>query len=494
MGVRLIEDGYQQAHICCQLHRNVKLDLKSIEVSRNRRQECVHRHYSSARGDGWQTTLRPSRLRLSSHAEAINMNAYPLTDAPLQSPWLRLARWLVLVYALVMFARVVVGLALYPHYAQTHLNVDAINAPNSSWTAVQAAAALAELGWPATTMAWVQLATGLFTLPVAYLVLFLLLWRGATNWFRVYVAFVCASIGGLGETFAPIVELAPALAVVDDILGGIGWQLFFITFYFFPDGRVVPGWARWLAGLWGTLIVMEVVAHLARGTGLAGSPLITWLSTGLVFSAIGSQIYRYFWRADTAQRQQIKWVVFTLALILIVIGVVVFPFAFRPPNPERLGPDLIVAMIHLSIFRLSFALVFAAIGVAILRYRLFDIDIIIRKTLQYTVITALLSIIYFGSVFFLQRLFSNFTGQQSPLILVVSTLLIAALFAPLRRRIQDGIDRRFYRQRYDARQVVAQFARTARDETDMDALIAELERTIQETLQPEGVRVWMRKE
>ncbi len=139
---------------------------------------------------------------------------------------------------------------------------------------------------------------------------------------------------------------------------------------------------------------------------------------------------------------------------------------------------------------------------------MFDIDIIIRKTLQYTAVTTLLALIYFGSVFLLQRLFSTVSGQQSPLALVVSTLLIAALFAPLRHRIQDGIDRRFRSLRfaqdkkYNARQVLAQFARTARDETDpslslrtgMDAPLAELERVIQETLQPEHVSVWLRKQ
>ncbi len=132
-----------------------------------------------------------------------------------------------------------------------------------------------------------------------------------------------------------------------------------------------------------------------------------------------------------------------------------------------------------------------ALAVGILRYRLFDIDVIIRKTTSYALLTALLALVYFGSVVVLQRVLSPITGESTAAV-VLSTLLIAALFLPLRRRVQGIIDRRFFRQKYDAEQVLARFAATARDETDLDALTAELLRVIQETMEPETVSIWLK--
>jgi hypothetical protein len=272
----------------------------------------------------------------------------------------------------------------------------------------------------------------------------------------------------------------------------------------FPTGRPpTPKW-RWVNRLaWGMWVLLAFVTavptsfvgfdHLHNPIGFLPPelPEQVWSSApwslSLLLIALTSVISLFvrYRRAPAVERQQIKWLLYACLLFAISYGLVVTN-GFTGAN--RIN-DVVLDLLFYSAV-LAFA---GAIGIAILRYQLFDIDVIIRKTVQYGVVTAVLALVYFGTIILLQSLLGQATGEQSPIIIVLSTLLIAALFNPLRRRVQDVIDRRFFRKKYDAAQVLADFAQTARDEVDMEALQAELLRVVQETLQPESIAVWFKQ-
>ncbi len=213
--------------------------------------------------------------------------------------------------------------------------------------------------------------------------------------------------------------------------------------------------------------------------------LITPFVIGLVLVTVlsfGSIFVRYR-RARVVEREQIKWLFYACALFAAI-----YITTFINSDTQGLMGD-----IRKTVSNLSYLALPAAIAIAILRYRLWDIDLIIRRTLQYSLVTGLLALVYFGSVVLGQRFAGALTGESnSPLVLVVSTLLMAALFNPLRSRVQAFIDRRFYRRKYDAIQTLAAFTQTARDETRLEALTPALLGAVQDSLQPEQAWLWLK--
>jgi MFS family permease len=271
----------------------------------------------------------------------------------------------------------------------------------------------------------------------------------------------------------------------------------------FPTGRPPgPRW-RWVivavAALFATFVFLQTFAEffqlldtdirLRNPIGfIPGSVLIPFFSwpwlVMLVTTAmfcVASVVVRYR-RAAAQERAQIKWFLYACAVFFMLI----FPFgAFASDN-------VLLNALFSIVFNLAILTIPASIGIAILRYRLYDIDVIIRRTLIYGALTALLAAVYFGSVITLQALLRPLVGVDSELALVASTLAIAALFQPLRRRIQHVIDRRFYRRKYDAQQTLQAFSMKMRDETDLDELTADLVQVVDDTLQPSHVSLWLR--
>jgi len=206
------------------------------------------------------------------------------------------------------------------------------------------------------------------------------------------------------------------------------------------------------------------------------------LTFAMLLLGVVALVHTGFTVHDAISRAQMRW-----AVGGVTLGIAVFLLnsASNLPSPYR--------EIVISVASLGFPIISFSLAIAILRYRLFDIDLIIRRTLQYTLLTALLVLVYFVTVVLLQNLVENLTGEQSPVVIVISTLVIAALFNPLRLGIQKFIDRRFYRQKYNAQQALSKFTSTARDEVDLEILTKELLTIIDDTLQPEKIYLWLKQ-
>jgi hypothetical protein len=297
------------------------------------------------------------------------------------------------------------------------------------------------------------------------------------------------------------------LGVIGHWIGGIGWFLM-LTFLLllFPNGHLPsPRW-RFLAWLIAVLLTVYSITFLLSPYPYANSaidprleavrnPMGILISNDLFDQLAGNiplalfptflacivSVFLRFRRARGVERQQLKWFAYGMILsILMLIVIVILIFSNVNGAPSTL-------------FYLAVVCIPISAGIAMLRYRLYDIDVLINRTLVYGSLSALLALFYFGLIFALQSLFQGMFAQNNAVAIVVSTLVIAALFQPLRRRIQSIIDHRFYRRKYDAAKTVEAFSATLRNEVDLISLREHLLNVVQETMQPAHVSLWLRK-
>ena len=279
----------------------------------------------------------------------------------------------------------------------------------------------------------------------------------------------------------------PSLQALTNVLGLLGGLSFLLFLYLFPDGRFIPRWTRifFLA-----FILLNSVGGLFPTTPL-GEALSSFLGLTLLAIAVGiglvAQVYRYRRVSSPVQRQQTKWVVFgVLAAILVFVVLISTGQIFYHT------PGLIPVLIFNTLIYGIELLIPLSIGFSILRYRLYDIDVLINRTLVYGTLTILLGLVYVGLILSLQYLLRGIINQNNDVAIVVSTLVIAALFQPLRHRLQRFIDRRFYRSKYDAAKTLEAFSATLRNEVDVSQLREHLLTVVQETMQPAHVSLWLR--
>ena len=310
-------------------------------------------------------------------------------------------------------------------------------------------------------------------------------WRRSDDWMALLAALGGVALGTLYVTFTLLGSHSAwqMLAIVLNVLGN---GVFFLVCSLFPNGRFVPRWTRWLLPCW---VVAGLTFLFFRDVSFMYLVYnLVWLGEAVLL--VITLFYRYRYASSPLQRQQTKWVIYGGSVAgIIVVGLTMPLYLFPSLGQAGSFYQLVIAPAYI----LDVLIVPLSIGLAILRFRLYDIDIIINRTLVYSTLTVLLAAVYFGLVFAMQFLLRGLISQTSGVAIVVSTLAIAALFQPLRHRIQSLIDRRFYRRKYDAARTLAAFSATIRDEVDLNQLSAQLIAVVEETMQPTFVSLWLRK-
>jgi hypothetical protein len=322
-----------------------------------------------------------------------------------------------------------------------------------------------------------------------------IVWRRWHDWM---VLLTSATLVVLPTTFLYLGEvrnlaLPPSWFQILDFIQGLITTIAIVCMvlfvHLFPDGKFFP---RWIMFLVVPLLIIAALLFAITNADFIDEwvwYLLVFVIIFIVVISVPAQVYRYRSIASASARQQIKWVIYAISLLaggFLLIAITGWIGETYSSSQAVLG----LVSVHINVIFLAF--IPASIGISILRYRLWDIDIIIRKTLVYGALSLTLAVIYFGSVILLQSLVSAVGGQQSVVVTVISTLIIAALFTPLRRRIQSDIDRRFYRRKYDAEKIVAAFGAGLREKVDLDDLQIQVLSVVAETLQPETLSLWLR--
>ncbi len=329
----------------------------------------------------------------------------------------------------------------------------------------------------------------IFATSICVVVAVLIIWRRSDDWVALLVALALVVEGTTFVTYT--LEFSQsAWQLPASIMSTLSWGVVFLLYPLFPDGRFVPRWTRWLVVVWlGCNIVAITFPFL-----FSFKPISNLIWICLCACCIASQIYRYRRVSGPLQRQQTKWIVYGTSLGTTVVIALEIPILLHLPS---FGPGSFYNLISWYGFILALIPFPLSAGFAMMRSRLWDIDIIIKRTLVYALLTILLALVYSGCVVLLQYVFRASTGQGSPFAIVVSTLAIAALFHPLRHYIQTIIDSNFFRRKYNAPQVLADFDAAvlaclySGDEKSLETLTGTMQEIIEKTLQPQQIDLWL---
>jgi hypothetical protein len=331
-------------------------------------------------------------------------------------------------------------------------------------------------------------ATCIGTLEVAFVLVYLVVaalifWRRSDTRVGLLTVVFLATYAATQTSADALATAVPTFEAPVNLLSVLSFVSLGLFLYLFPDGRFVPRWTRWAILAW---ILLFVIGQFALGSSAFVGVLFA-----IILASLVAQIYRYRRVSASIQRQQTKWVVFGVVISLIgSIGIITLSNLLTLAGATG-AQGLLAGDTAIYLFG---ALIPLSIGVAILRSRLWDIDVIINRALVYGVLTALLAAIYAGLIIGLEHLLGAFEHgriTEQPITIVISTLAIAALFQPLRTRIQALIDQRLYRTRYDAARTLAAFGATLRQDVDLHILTGHLIDAIDDTMKPSHVSLWL---
>ena len=408
--------------------------------------------------------------------------------------WLVLAQWGVLFIGMLTIGVFLAGIS--PRVA--------------GLTATADTRALASLKLTPNAYAWYVVSLDFIVVFAHAAIASFIYWRKRHDWMVLFVSLTLVTNGAVLPL--RLIETTSHTSLLWQEWAGVvifcGLVTSIVLLYIFPTGQFIPSWTKLLVPLWVLLIVFvafapnSIFSVTTWPMPLKLTALLLWIGSGAT-----AQIYRYRRVSTPTQRQQTKWA--SLGLTAAALGPLAYALitsvlpsfqASDVPNlmVQRAGTGLfitsfLVRMTLLSVFRVALILFPVTFAIAILRYRLWDIDLIIRRTLIYGILSAILLFIYVSGVVILELLFFIFTGESSEWAIVASTLALALLFNPIRHRVQNSIDHRFYRRKYDAQLVLARFGQTMRDEVALDELAGHLLKVLEETMQPTRASVWFKR-
>lgn len=368
----------------------------------------------------------------------------------------------------------------------TYKLLPSLGLPGAGWTEADVRISLSQLGLTVHAYQIINATTDLVT-SIAFICLGLFIfWRRQKDWMALLFSLFFITFPST-TTFDLLSHYNSNWKTVQLISDSLITILSTFILVLFPDGRFIPRWIRWM--IWALAGVQ--IWRLFQPAAYQQVALV--LQIPFFFSVIFSQIYRYRRISSPLQRQQTKWVIYGITLgftplLVYMIVVMIFPVLSKPG-----AFGFLFFLIGFLFWTFGLFILCFSFALAMLRSHLWDVDLVIRRTLIYGALTATLAVIYFAGVVSFQAFFHLLTGQeQSPLAIVISTLAIAVLFSPLRQRIQADIDRRFYRRKYNAEQTLNNFARTVRNEVELEQLTSHLLIIVEETMQPANIHLWLR--